>query len=80
MSAVGLEAFLARLYTDAALRAAFLADPNRTCAGADLSVEEVASLVAIDSDGLVLAARSIAGKNASYRHAKPRRWWPWRRA
>jgi hypothetical protein len=57
------EAFLARLYTDDAFRAAFLADPRR--AAAALGPEEIAALERIDRLGLELAAASFAHKRAA---------------
>ncbi|MFM9881389.1 MAG: Os1348 family NHLP clan protein [Burkholderiales bacterium] len=80
MSAIGLEAFLAHLYTDSAFREAFLADPHAACSGAELTAAEIESIVAIDRDGLILAAQSIAKKRESYRRPRARRWWPWRQA
>ncbi len=80
MSAIGLEAFLARLYTDSALRSSFLADPRAACARFDLTAAEIEGLAAMDRDGVVLAARSIAVKRESYLRPRARSWWPWRRA
>jgi hypothetical protein len=65
MSRPAFEAFLARLYTDAALRAAFLADPAGIARGAGLSESEVAALGTIDRQGLALAADSFAYKRAA---------------
>lgn len=59
-----VEAFLARLYTDAPLRAAFLADPAAVAGGAGLAPETVRRLVHLDRHGLVLAADSLAAKRA----------------
>jgi hypothetical protein len=59
---ITLEAFLARLYTDAGLRARFLADPRGEARRARLSDEEVLALVAIDRVGLELVAASLARK------------------
>ncbi len=80
MSATGLEAFLARIYTDTALLESFLADPHAACSGAALTAAEIEFIVAIDRDGLILAVRSIAKKRESYRRPQSRRWWPWRQA
>jgi hypothetical protein len=66
-----LEAFLARLYVDAALRASFLADAEATLAATDLDVSERAGVLAIDREGLRLAARSFASKRAQ-RHGASR--------
>ena len=79
MSAIGLEAFLARLYTDSALRSSFLADPRLTCAGYDLTPVEIEALAAADRDGMILAARSIAVKRETYLRPRARSWRPWRR-
>ena len=64
MSSPGLETFLARLYSDPDLLDRFLADPDGASRGARLSESERAAVVAIDRDGLVLAARSYARKRA----------------
>lgn len=62
--AQALEAFLARLYTDAALRALFLADPMATAAAAGVAPADAACLAAIDRADLELAAASIATKRS----------------
>jgi hypothetical protein len=62
--AQALEAFLARLYTDGALRAAFLGDPVATAAAAGVAPEDAAGLAAIDRADLALAAASISRKRA----------------
>jgi len=80
MSAIGLEAFLARLYTDAALRESFLSSPRAACSGADLNPAEIEALVRIDRDGLILAARSIGGKRDARRRPRTPSRWRWRRA
>ena len=70
------ETFLARLYTDAPLRARFLAGPREEAERQGLSVEECAALERIDRVGLELSARSFAHKRtlkASSRRA--RSWW-----
>ena len=56
------EAFLARLYTDAALRARFLANPREEASRSRLTADECAALERIDRVGLELAARSFAHK------------------
>ena len=66
MNAAALEAFLARLYTDDALRNAFLAEPGPVLQAAGLDEATQAALRAIDRDGLVLAARSYASKRAAH--------------
>jgi hypothetical protein len=58
------EAFLARLYVDAAVRERFLADPRGEAARAGLTPSECAALDGIDRSGLELAARSFASKRA----------------
>jgi len=65
VSRPAFEAFLARLYVDARLRAAFLADPTGVARAAALTEEEVAALAAIDRQGLELAANSFAHKRAA---------------
>jgi hypothetical protein len=65
------EAFLARLYVDAAARQRFLLDPRREAEAADarLTAEEVDALTRIDRTGLELAAASFAAKRR--RAARP---------
>jgi Aromatic-ring-opening dioxygenase LigAB, LigA subunit len=69
------ETFLARLYTDAPLRARFLADPRAEAERHQLTVEECDALERIDRVGLQMAARSFAHKRTI---KAARRWW-WRR-
>ena len=66
MSARGVEAFLARLYSDAALRERFL--QNEKIAMADLPLTEIeqAALLQIDRVGLQMAAVSYANKRAHH--------------
>jgi hypothetical protein len=64
MSSPALEAFLARLYTDEAALAAFLADPASSARAAGLAAGEIVALASIDRAGLVMAARSIGAKRA----------------
>lgn len=71
------EAFMVRLYVDAAARQRFLRDPRREAEapGAHLTPEEVDALARIDRTGLELAAASYAAKRR--RAARPgrlRRW------
>ena len=61
LNAVALEAFLARLYTDEALRRRFLADPHAEIQRAKLG-ELSAELERIDAVGLELMAESLAAK------------------
>jgi hypothetical protein len=75
MSAGNLEAFLARLYTDARLREAFLANPERATRAKGLDATEIEALKNIDRDGLEFAARSYAHKRAAHAHTGPRRSW-----
>jgi len=71
VSAAGVETLLARLYTDAPFRKAFLADPERVARAQGLDEAEIAALRRIDREGLELAARSFAHKRAT--HAGRRR-------
>jgi hypothetical protein len=71
MSAVALEALLARLYTDANARREFLADPRgmaRSCGVAEADLDAIA---AIDRVGLELAAESYSLKRASHAAKRP---------
>lgn len=65
--AARLEAFLARLYTDEAARAAFAADRRGEALRAGLDPADVDALAAIDTVGLELAADSFARKRAGRR-------------
>ena len=56
------EAFLARLYVDATLRARFLADPVGEALRAGLDQATADGLASIDRVGLELAAESLARK------------------
>ena len=68
------EAYLARIYTDDAERAAFLADPRGRAAAVRLSPAEVDALAAIDRDGLALAVQSFRRKRDEHRaHAHQKR-------
>lgn len=60
--AAALEAFLARLYTDAELRRGFLAAPEATALAAGLDAEQAAELNQIDVIGLELMADSLEHK------------------
>lgn len=57
-----LESFLARLYTDAEMRARFLADADTEARQAGLSPPDRAAVLKIDPVQLRLAARSFAHK------------------
>ncbi|MCG6875377.1 MAG: Os1348 family NHLP clan protein [Betaproteobacteria bacterium] len=73
MSAANLEILLARLYTDARFREAFLSDPEETARTHDLDETEIEALRNIDRNGLEFASRSYARKRES--HAARRRSW-----
>jgi hypothetical protein len=62
MSARAFEAFLTRIYVDAAARARFKADPRTEAQAAGLSDEECTALENTDWIGLEMAARSFARK------------------
>lgn len=64
LSPMSLEAFLARLYTDADLRARFLADPAGEARRAGLDEASAERLTHIDRAGLELAAHSFAAKRS----------------
>lgn len=70
MSSVSLEAYLARLYTDAAAREIFLANPVGAARDAGLSEAEANSLSTIDKIGLKMAAASYAHKREQHRRPK----------
>lgn len=57
-----VEAFLARLYTDAALREAFISDPEAVARKEGFVGGEAAALAATDPVGLRLAAESYGRK------------------
>jgi len=69
------EDLLARLFTDAELRARFRRDPQAI--GRELGLDEaaLATLARADWVGLELAARSYSQKRETYARRK-RRWWP----
>lgn len=80
MSSPALETYLARLYTDDALRAAFLLDPRAQALQHGLSPQEAEAMAAMDHVGLQMAAASYrskrAGRTAHGTRARPaRRWW-----
>ena len=64
---MSVEAFLARLYVDAAARARFLADPEREARRAGFDEATARELARIDRVGLALAADSFACKRARSR-------------
>lgn len=59
-----LQQALAKLYTDAALRAEFFADPDGTSVRLGLSSDEVAQLTAISIEQIERFARSLCRKRA----------------
>ncbi len=67
-----LQEFLARLYVDAAFRAAFLADRERVARSANLPPEEIREVVRLDGAALELAAASFAHKRARKSVQRPR--------
>ena len=77
MSSPALETYLARLYTDDALRAAFLLDPRAHALLQGLSPQEADAMAAMDRIGLQMAAASYRAKRAAH-SSQPRpaqRWW-----
>lgn len=62
MGAIAVETLMAALYTNHALRRAFLSDPHPVLDRYDLTVDERASLLSTDKPGLVLAGNSFAYK------------------
>lgn len=68
MNTAALEAFLARLYTDATLRERFLADPQAEAQHAGLGEQECQALLQIDRVGLELAVRSLTRKREMSAH------------
>jgi len=60
--AAALEAFLARIYTDADARRVFLADPQAASLAAGLDAEQADELAKIDRIGLELTADSLEHK------------------
>ena len=70
MNSLALETYLATLYTDAAARASFLADPLRAARDAGLSEDDANALRKVDRAGLRMAAASYAHKRAQHRRPK----------
>jgi hypothetical protein len=60
--ALALEAFLARLYSDAAAYRAFVADAAGEATRAGLAPADVARVAAVDRAALALAVQSFAKK------------------
>jgi hypothetical protein len=71
MSAPEIETTLARLYTDARFRRAFLQDPLSALEPLDLTAEEKIDLAAMDRAGLVMAAASYHHKQAQRAAGRP---------
>ena len=69
MNSPQFETFLARLYTDAAARTKFMADPCGEALLAGLHEAQAAALAAMDFAGLGFAARSFEKKRAGKGHA-----------
>jgi hypothetical protein len=65
MNSSALETFLARLYSDAGLLSDFMRRPEEVARAAGLEAAEVGALLAIDREGLSMAAASYARKRAS---------------
>jgi hypothetical protein len=75
-----LEAFLARIYTDAPFRDAFLRDREATARAEDLEPGDVEALLKLSEAELLLAAGSFEHKRtsaANHRHHHHHRlpWW-----
>jgi hypothetical protein len=70
VSAPSVEALLARLYTDPALRQRFLVDPAAISRDAGLTEAEVAALTRIDRVGLQLAADSYEHKRMAHQERR----------
>lgn len=80
MSSPALETYLARLYTDDALRAAFLLEPQAQALLHGLSPQEAEAMAAMDYIGLQMAAASYRAKRAGRaehgtRPTLAQRWW-----
>ena len=77
MSSPALETYLARLYTDDALRAAFLLEPRAQALLHGLSQQEAEAMAAMDRVGLQMAAASYRAKRAAHggRALPAQRWW-----
>lgn len=80
MSSAALETYLARLYTDDALRAAFLLEPRAQALLHGLSQQEAEAMAAMDLIGLQMAAASYRAKRSGRtehgrRATSTQRWW-----
>ncbi len=65
MPPLTIEAFLARIYTDAAARAAFLRDPAGEAARAGLPPTIAAAMADLDAPGVEATAAGLARKTRS---------------
>lgn len=80
MSSAALETYLARLYTDDALRAAFLLEPRTQALLHGLPQQEAEAMAAMDLIGLQMAAASYRAKRTGRAERGPKatpaqRWW-----
>ncbi|MGE0424121.1 MAG: hypothetical protein AB7O88_17780 [Reyranellaceae bacterium] len=81
-----LEAFLARLYTDAGFLDRFVAQPIDVARAAGLSEAQARSVAAMNMDDLRQAAsgfrakgaRAMAASHGTTMRGHWRRWWRWR--
>ena len=62
---MAVETFLARLYTDSALRAGFLSDPSGVARASGINEMDAQRLAHTDRHGLLLTADSLTAKRAS---------------
>ena len=72
MSALLLEAFLAKIYVDEAARARFLADPSGEATRAGLTPQEAEAVARIDRTGLALVSKSLERKRLDRRRRSGR--------
>jgi len=79
MSAPIVEAFLARIYVDAQVRARFLSNPTAEALNAGLSHDEVEAVKQIDQVGLELFALSLERKRQRQCATRGRRNHFWRK-
>ncbi len=79
MSAPAVEQLLAQLYTDAAIRRRFIANPREVARLGGLDAAEAQAMAAIDLADLRLAARSYAHKRAGRSRGKGLLAWMTRR-
>lgn len=78
MTTAAVEAFLARLYTDAEAMERFLHAPREEASRAGLGEPECEALAQADLTGMRMAARSFSLKRAGKAGAAvPRRSWGW---